>query len=779
MKKMPLATAVLIVLCVPLMIGVALAESAPSVEVGVYPQEMHGDAALRSETDGFRAVALLPDGTLLAGTDAGLVQEGKRPWKSVDGLPAAGVLALATSGDHVYAATTDALFDVEAGEAQTLAPMLPGTPRSLAVDGETVWLATDSGLYALANGDWVKEPLPGDGDADVRDVAIGGSGKFTMAVAGGSGLYGRDANGSWQFVLPQNGAVRWAPVDVRAVAFDQDGQLWFASPQGVGHQTVDGHWDLFTGAEGLPYNDFTCMAVAPDGGVWFGAHQGAIRYDGKHWAYRAGRRWLAGNDVRDVIAAPDGSAWFATDGGVSQIYFEPMSLMDKAEQFEAAIDKYHRRTPYGYVAGVLLPKPGDTSSWKNRDTDNDGQYTGMYCGTEAFAYAATKDPRFKKRATDAFEALAFLSEVTQGGEHPAPPGFIARTILPANGPDPNEHNSVEHDREKQKDDAKWKVIVPRWPLSKDGEWYWKSDASSDELDGHYFAYATYYDLVAETPEEKARVREVVRRVTDHLLVHQFRLVDHDGQPTRWAHFSPRDLNDDPDWWAERGLNSLSILTYLSVAYHVTEDPKYKEAYDHLITMHAYAMNAMTMPKLQAGPGSFVQFDDKMAFLNYYHLIRYEKDPVLLRMFGTSIYYYWQIVKPEQNPFFNFVYAACCDGLVVKTQWGDLDLSPTGPWLEDSVETLERYPMDLIDWPVVNSNRIDIVPLGAYTREPGKTKNTGYRTNGYVLPIDERAANSWSENVWRLDGGGKGLVLDEPSPYLLAYYLGLYHGFIKR
>ncbi len=40
-----------------------------------------------------------------------------------------------------------------------------------------------------------------------------------------------------------------------------------------------------------------------------------------------------------------------------------------------------------------------------------------------FAYAATKDPIAKQRATAAFEALRFLSQVTQGGSNPAPKGF--------------------------------------------------------------------------------------------------------------------------------------------------------------------------------------------------------------------------------------------------------------------------------------------------------------------------------------------------------------------
>jgi hypothetical protein len=108
------------------------------------------------------------------------------------------------------------------------------------------------------------------------------------------------------------------------------------------------------------------------------------------------------------------------------------------------------------------------------------------------------------------------------------------------------------------------VIVPRWPTSADGKWYWKTDTSSDELDGHYFLYGLYYDLVAETEAEKARVREVTARLTDHLIEHDYCLVDHDGKVTRWGVFGPQYLNG-PFWTAQRGLNSLSVLSYIKVA----------------------------------------------------------------------------------------------------------------------------------------------------------------------------------------------------------------------
>ena len=187
-----------------------------------------------------------------------------------------------------------------------------------------------------------------------------------------------------------------------------------------------------------------------------------------------------------------------------------------------------------------LTRAGDRSSAVQHDSDNDGLWTAMYGAGECFAFAATGDPKARQRATQAFAALRFLQEVTQGGEHPAPRGFVARTIRPVTWPDPNQGRH-EQDRAQQQNDSLWKAHQPRWPRSADGQWYWKSDTSSDELDGHYFFYPLYHDLVATTPEEKDRVRRVVRDLTDHLITHGFTLTDHDGKPTRWGMYAPEKI----------------------------------------------------------------------------------------------------------------------------------------------------------------------------------------------------------------------------------------------
>jgi len=710
-------------------------------------------------------------------------------FRATTGLALLAVSAVAMGEKPILIGT----FDQERHRPYTVESGLPSNDvhRIARNDGGEVFAQTPNGAARWSGNRW--EPIATETtpellplEKQIADLAIGSAaGEIRdyaerdgeKVLAAERGLY-HSRGGPWELLLPEDQTRRWAPVDVRAVAYDHEGRLWFASPQGVGRREASGDWTLYTGADGLPYNDFTCMAAGPRG-VWFGTTNGAILFEDGHWRFRQGRRWLLDNHVKDIAVTPDGSAWVATPGGVSCIAQEATTLAEKAAFFEAEIDRYHRRTEYGYVADAEMPEAGVKEGAEAQPTDNDGHYTGIYLAAASLGYGATGNSELKAKAHRAFEALAFLSEVTQGGSHPAPPGFIARCIRPTDGPDPNEEYSHEYDRVRLEGDKLWKQMPRRWPTDATGKWYWLCDSSSDELDGHYFGYGAYYDRVCETEAERDRVRAVVRRVTDHLIDNNYTMIDYDGKPTRWGHFSPESLSQDGNWWFESGLNAQSILTYLQVAHHVTGDLKYREHYLKLAWDHGYAMKTVTTPKIQFGPGSLGQGDDNMAFMNYYHLIRYETDPELLAMYRNSIYWYWNIEKYERSPYFNFIYAACNDGHFRSDQWRTFDLSPPARYMALGIDTLKRYPLDLIDWPLSNAHRIDVTRLGDHTQGTFSTlhEDQGHGLEGLVYPIDEQHCLLWGEDPWRLSHTGDPRRLRDPTPFLIAYYMGLAHGFI--
>ena len=742
-----------------------LAFTSPAIaaEFKPAPQEFRQEVSRQwplpsTSPSGFTVVEIAPDGTVL-------VADGKQ-WHVLRGER----LEVQSPPQAVNPGSGWLL----AGNTSRTVPVPLAEIHQIQRQGELIWLATAKGVVRIAGGGQVSNELA---DHDVRQIATWPNGLVLAATA--RGLWQRGDSGNYEQVRVTDETGRaWAESDVRGVAVGAQGNWWVATPAGVIRRQGD-KWSFFTGRDGLPYADFTCVAAAGSE-VWFGTKRGAVRFDGQDWAYREGQRWLPGNDVRSIVAGADGRVWFATDKGLGCIERRTMTLVEKAAYYEDEIERYIKRTPFGYLSEVGLGAPGDRSKIIYSDSDNDGLWTAMYGAGECFAFGATKQPEFKKRAQQAFEALRFLQKVTQGGSHSPPKGYVARTIRPVDWPDPN-IGRIERDREEQKSDRLWKAYEPRWPKSADGKWYWKSDTSSDELDGHYFFYPAYYDLVADTDAERVRVREVVRDLTDHLLEHDCALVDIDGKPTRWAVYGPRWLNHDPDWYLERGLNSLSILSYLTVAEHVTGDAKYGQAIRELIDRHGYAANVMN-PKMQMGVGSGNQSDDEMAFMCFYNLLRYTKEETWREKWRFAFYGYWRLEQPEMNPFFNFAYAAVGRGQKFADAFGPIPVDPWSGWFEDSIATLRGFPLDRADWAHHNSHRLDLMPLRRqqvvdFTANDRARRD--YRVNSKVLPVEERFFNHWNTDPWHLDYGGEGRGLASGAVFLLPYYMGLYHGFIEK
>lgn len=778
------------------------------VVMGTYPQEVsesfysekyltsigaidpeQADGAPKALPSGdVASVGIGEGGKVYAGTDKGLVVYDGEMWESVKAFDQLPVSLVRAEGDRMIVVSKNEIFELSGDAKKSLGKLPDGASAEDLRIGEEIHIVGKGGLYTLtASGieqDKGLAALIGD-SATVHALALGPDG--LVVIGAENGLFTREKGGDWRQHFPNDDPKSWAPTRVEGVGIDGKGRIWFASPQGVG-VLENGGWKLYTGAEGLPYNDFTCLAIGPDNEVWFGTRIGAIRLDAKGWNYRQGKRWVPGDEIRDAAVDSEGSVWFATNEGVGTIGFVPMTLAEKADHYETLIDKYNRRTEYGYVLEAQTSVPGHFIGITNHDSDNDGLWTAMYGVGECYAYGATKDPEAKRRAKQAFEALRFLSIAPVGGEVEQQPGFVARTVIPVPeegvdspiNPNNNPSYTLEgQQRNRERNDYLWKVYSPRWPLNKDKTYWYKTDTSSDELDGHYYFYPLYYDLVAETEEEKERVREVVRNITDHLVRNNFCLIDHDGTPTRWSDYSPDNLNHNHDWFNERGLKSLSILSYLTVAEHMTGDEKYGREIERLMKDHAFHTNAM-VAKIQFGVGSGNHSDDEMAFMCYYNLLKYTKNPQLKKEITYSFYSYWTLEFPEVNPLFNFMYATQGIDFEYKNPWGDHVLTPWDGWLEDSIDTLVRFPLDRFDWSHKNDHRIDLVPFPRQVaQEPYETRSRlkVMRTNGKALPVDERHFNHWNTDPWSANYGGSGRGLADGAVYLLPYYMGRYYGFI--
>ena len=396
---------------------------------------------------------------------------------------------------------------------------------------------------------------------------------------------------------------------------------------------------------------------------------------------------LPSTHVTVIADESPGATWVGTREG--------MTLEQKSRAFVERVQARHNR--WGLTADSRLRVAGDVSSNQPISTDNDGLWTAIYVAAESFRFKVTGAADARANARAGMQALLRLESITGIS------GFPARSFIKV-GVD------------EQPGDGEWHDVA-------DG-WRWKGDTSSDEVVGHFFVYPIYFDLVADA-DERRLLSAALGRITHHILDHNYQLIDVDGQRTRWGWWTPELIWDDSD---ETGLRALHILSHLRVAIHMAEDAasraKFQAAYDSLTATHRYHL--LTRNQKIMVPGSINHSDDELAFLSYYPLLQYQKDPALVAVYRQSLERSWRIERPERNPLWNLIHAA-------GTGAAEFDRAAT-------LRTLQEIPMDTIQWDVANSHRLDVPVDSAPDRQ-------GRRQSLIVLPYDELPMSKWNGNPY--------------------------------
>ena len=489
----------------------------------------------------------------------------------------------------------------------------------------------------------------------------------------------------------------------------------------------------------IPWTEITAIEEI-NGKLWIGTTKGAfmVRDDGK-FNYYNGERWLPGNQVTHISEGHNNSVLILTDQGLGHIVFKEMTLHDKAMYFEKQVRTRHIRN--GFNAGLVNMEKGNINSGRLRDSDNDGLWTSMYLGGQIFRYATTKSDEALQNCIESLDAMERLYSI-----NPVP-GFPSRSYERSGY---IERLSDPH----------------RWQNSSDPEWDWKATTSSDEAIGHIFAFGLMAELMADT-ELKDRAIELIDTLMSHVVRNDMYLVDYDGKPTTWGKWHPDYVNARPKMVGDRKINSSNIIGMLQTAYHFTGKEKYKNKAFELMNDHGYLENLMR-PMSEVGPapddaddwskmlsGSWNHSDDEMYFVGYWGLYHYAFNDTLKAMYKDAIIDHWEAERPEKEGAWNIMTAL--------TGTPDFDLEEAAWWLTE-------YPIDLIDWVIMNSHRKDI----EFVEE-----NFRRQTITEVLPPDERPVHRHNGNMFSLDRtGGNGVSEHSAGDiWLLPYWMGRYLGVI--
>lgn len=653
-----------------------------------------------------------------------------------------------------------------------------GPSFTVAVDSDNnVWFGTWDGLYKYVNGKVhkIKEVIP----------------PISMIVAASKGVYAFGHNGNWLIkgnrveklniniskgirdAIPDNNNGVWIASDVglyhyannkvklyqdenelissyiRGISYSDDNKLWAGGLGGVTIRDENRKIKTLTPKEGISNAEVNSVEKSPDGVMWIGTNMGIVRYakNGSH-SLRFSKRWLMNDKVRDIAFDKSGTAWIATAGGVSAIKRKEMNLSEKEDYFYNVMMRRHVRAPW-IVYRVWLDIEGDTASWRPWDDDNDGEYTAIYLSMESLRYAVTKDKDAREKAKKAFHTLKFLQEVTETD------GFFARTVVPSNWEGMNDRNRKYTEQETADElvkDPRFKKVENRWRKSKDGKWLWKGDTSSDEMSGHFMGYYYYYEFAADD-QEKEIIKAHVKKIMDYIIKHNYNFVDIDGKHTKWAVWSPDNLNRNPDWAPERSLNSFELLAFLKLTYHVAGDEKYQSEYLRLINEEGYLENISKLN--HKNPAWEIYFDIPMAGYLFPILVKYEKDPKLKKFYEDLMDEWFENQKSGKNPMNNFIYCFARDKKVE---------------VKNSIDFLIDTPLDLVDWRIDHTKREDICIVRKPILEDKQTS--------VLVPASMRSTVRWDKNPWAAVQGNPHSER-EPVFWLFPYWMGRHLEIIKE
>jgi hypothetical protein len=504
--------------------------------------------------------------------------------------------------------------------------------------------------------------------------------------------------------------------------------------------THDGYL-MLDGVSGLPIGAPFSRLPSPDitvirrihGRTWFGSTHGAfVLRDDSRFDYFASRRWLPSDNVVDIAAGPDNTVLILTDRGLGELHFDPMTLYDKAMFFEQQVRDRHIRL--GFNSTLERMKNGDLATGSVEDSDNDGLWTSMYLGAEAFRYAATHSLEALRNCHESLDAVERLYSVNS--QH----GFPSR--------------SFERRGYAAADTQVWKHAA-------DPQWDWKSTTSSDEVIGHVFAFGVIAEIV-DDPALKSQAIRLLDTLMSNIVEHDLYLIDWNGKPTTWGKWNPAYVNSRPIMVGDRKLNSANIISMLQTAWHFTHKTIYRDKALELLYKYGYLDNIMRPINSigEAPPDAddlsrhlsegWNHSDDEMYFVGYWGMYRYALDDTLKSKFKSAILDHWQFERPEKEGAWDIFTA------ITGTPQFDLEAAA---WY------LQRSPLDMIDWSEHNSQRQDILPLAPNFRG---------QTIAEVLPPDELPVNRHNSNRFDLDNNGNGQAEHSAGDiWLLPYWMGRY------
>ena len=312
------------------------------------------------------------------------------------------------------------------------------------------------------------------------------------------------------------------------------------------------------------------------GSYWIGSDNGLALFNQADksfpWRYFNGYRWLVGEQVNNLFGADMGGVFALTDFGISVIRLEQWNLEKKAAEIEKVyasgrhgrMDRGKDHPMNGLISQIGLQGFGNLNKYGQGTSDNEGLWTAMFAAGECLRYAVTKETDAAENAYKLYWGIELLKNLT-GVE-----GLISRSVAT------NDQNNPE----------RWIL----WDSKNEMECvdceglYWKNDVSQDSIIGHMYYMPIYAKLVAPYVDDyttEMRAINTYLSIVDRIVENDYQMIDWNGKRTTWGFWNPAELNDNPDNYSERSLNSLQLITYLATAEALCEQYNLEKKHEYI------------------------------------------------------------------------------------------------------------------------------------------------------------------------------------------------------
>lgn len=473
----------------------------------------------------------------------------------------------------------------------------------------------------------------------------------------------------------------------------------------------------------------------------------------------------------------------------------PESLKQKAEYFEDVSKRLHVSPKLGWMADVRLKSGASetTASWDDVESwdtgENDGLWSALYMGAQAYRWAVTKDPAALEMLNLLLDSEEKRMEIT------GVPGLFTRQLIPPGVPGiacPTDPQQYAPDAKKEsnhwvrvRDDGCLENTDPAtlaWKkssvcgLGKYAGWCFLDNVSEDEYAGHMFALGAVAKLVTD-PDVSAKAKSLLAKVGDHLIEHELTFVDWDGRVTEHGRI-----------WAGTffgGYNAAMSLSFIKTIALATGIQKYESFYQDCLLQRSGEKTCIHHVGATGKPyddvlspvglnlGCKANWNNySMYMLSLHGLVWGEHDPVVRQKAQAVLEGemwnppdYQRPLSEQNNTFFDFIYAA------------SKALGPGNPPAKAAVENgicmLRQFPAHKLPF--------DFTCPASSCVEVCKDRFDEPMTD-YPRPIAERCVarfvwwgSPYSTKPCSADPG----YVRSPADYLVAYWMGRYYGFIDE